>query len=122
MNRLTQKNGDGYSLCHDNCPMRGQCSDSADCVEVLLNRLAEYEEAEEAGRLVRLPFIAMVEQSLQCGLMKPSQDQRHNGRYAVVYYDSAKWRRPLIDICGTPYNTDQAEIRLAELTGKGDAV
>ena len=55
MNRLTQKNGDGYSLCHDNCPMRGQCSDSADCVEVLLNRLAEYEEAEEAGRLVRLP-------------------------------------------------------------------
>ena len=44
MGRLTQRNGDGYSLNHDACPMRGRCSDSTDCVEVLLARLAAYEE------------------------------------------------------------------------------
>lgn len=156
MDRLTKKNGDGYSLNHVNCPMHGQCYDSADCVQILLERLAAYEEIGwtpediktaqealaffrrdnaslvvelkrlkqdiEAGWLVRMPFVAMVEQSLQCGLMKPPRDQAHNGRYAVVYNAPEKWGCPLIDICGTHYNSDQAEARRAELSGEGAAV
>jgi hypothetical protein len=55
MKRLTMKNGDGYSLCHDNCPKRGDCYDGADCAEVLTARLGEYEDAEEAERLLILP-------------------------------------------------------------------
>ena len=47
MNRLTKRDGDGFSLNHDNCPKRGDCYDSADCVSVLVDRLAAYEEAEE---------------------------------------------------------------------------
>ena len=55
MKRLTKRNGDGYSLNHENCPKQGDCYDSADCVAVLVERLAAYEDAEEKGLLVRLP-------------------------------------------------------------------
>lgn len=55
MNRLTQKNAEGYSLLHDECPKRGDCYDSSDCVDVLVNRLGVYEDAEESGRLLILP-------------------------------------------------------------------
>lgn len=47
MDRLTKRNGDGYSLNHDGCPKRGDCYDSADCVDVLVNRLAKYEDEAE---------------------------------------------------------------------------
>lgn len=47
MDRLTKRCRDGYSLNHENCPKRGQCNDSADCVDALLERLAAYEDAEE---------------------------------------------------------------------------
>lgn len=80
------------------------------------DHLRELVQAEKDGRLVVLPFVAMVEQSLQDGEMKPQRDQRFNGRYAVVYADKKKWASPLIDICGHPYNREQAEERLAELT------
>lgn len=76
-------------------------------------------QAEQDGRLFELPFVAMVEQSLQNGKMKPMGDQKHNGRYAVVYVDRNKWKSPLIDICGKPYQREEAEIRMAELDGKG---
>ena len=152
MDRLTKQAGDGFSIDCEKCPKRGQCNDSADCVEALSNRLAAYEntgltpdeivkmgmmfedskrysgrlelkikayeDAEQAGQLLRLPFIAMIERSLQDGVMKPRRDQTHNGRYAVVYRDPSKWKSPLIDICGTHYNTQQAEARCAELHNK----
>ena len=48
--------------------------------------------------------------------MTPEKDQRFNGRYAVVYFDPEKWKAPLIDICGTPYNREEAEQRAQQLT------
>lgn len=80
--------------------------------------LKELVQAENDGRLVVLPLVAMVEQSLQGGQMKPQCDQRFNGRYAVVYLDKKKWACPLIDICGTPYNSREAEERRKELAPK----
>lgn len=64
-------------------------------------RFREIMVAEREGRLLITPCIAMIEQSLQDGKMKPQRDQAHNGRYAVVYVDKSKWGKPLIDICGT---------------------
>ena len=84
-----------------------------------LARLRELVLADQDGRLVELPFVAMVEQSLQDGKMKPMGDQKHNGRYAVVYVDHNKWKSPLIDICGKPYNREEAENRMAALAQEG---
>lgn len=78
-------------------------------------RLRELAQAEKTGQLAKFPFIAMVEQSLRDGTMKPMSDQKHNGRYAVVY-KSERWTFPLIDICGTPYNTEQAVERMREIS------
>ena len=80
-------------------------------------KISQWLQAEQDGRLVELPFVAMVEQSLQDGKMKPMADQKHNGRYAVVYVDHNKWKSPLIDICGKPYNREEAENRMAALKG-----
>lgn len=84
-----------------------------------IDHLRDLLQAEQDGRLVELPFVAMVEQSLQDGKMKPMADQKHNGRYAVVYVDHNKWKSPLIDICGKPYNREEAENRMAVLALKG---
>ena len=70
-----------------------------------LDRLRELDQAD----------VAMIEQSLSGGEMKPQRDQRFNGRYAVVYFDPKKWSSPLIDICGTPYNREEAEERMKVL-------
>lgn len=78
-------------------------------------RLRELAQAEKTGQLAEFPFIAMVEQSLRDGTMKPMSDQKHNGRYAVVY-KSERWTFPLVDICGTPYNTEQAVERMREIS------
>lgn len=90
-------------------------------IEMLMNEnkrleaeLAAYRTAEQDGTLLRLPFVAMVEQSMQDGKMKPQKDQLFNGRYAAVYH-SSRWGCPLIDICGTPYNSEQATKRVAAL-------
>ena len=83
------------------------------------DHLRDLLQAEKEGRLLELPFVAMVEQSLQDGKMKPMGDQKHNGRYAVVYVDHNKWKSPLIDICGKPYNREEAENRMAALAQKG---
>ncbi len=79
------------------------------------DRLRELAQAEKTGQLAKFPFIAMVEQSLRDGAMKPMSDQKHNGRYAVVY-KSERWTSPFIDICGTPYNTEQAVERMREIS------
>lgn len=79
-----------------------------------LYRAAELLELERNGKLVQMPFIAMVEQSMQGGKMKPEKDQHFNGRYAAVY-PSPRWGCPLIDICGTPYNSEQALKRVSVL-------
>lgn len=71
---------------------------------------------KQAGQMIELPFVAMIEQSLQKGKMTPMRDQRFNGRYAVVYVDKEKWGSPLIDICGTHYRRDEAEERRDTLT------
>ena len=89
--------------------------------EIKTDRLRELAKAEKDGRLEELPFVAMVEQSLQDGKMKPLGDQKHNGRYAVVYVDRNKWKSPLIDICGKPYNREEAEARMAALAQEGDS-
>ena len=86
--------------------------------EIKTDRLRELMQAEQDGRLVELPFVAMVEQPLQDGKMKPMADQKHNGRYAVVYVDHNKWKSPLIDICGKPYNREEAENRMEALAQK----
>ena len=86
-----------------------------------IDHLRDLLQAEQDGRLLELPFVAMVEQSLQDGKMKPMGDQKHNGRYAVVYVDHNKWKSPLIDICGKPYDREEAEARMAALAGKGGA-
>ena len=84
-----------------------------------IDHLRDLLQAEKEGRMVKLPFVAMVEQSLQDGKMKPMGDQKHNGRYAVVYVDHNKWKSPLIDICGKPYDREEAEARMAVLAQKG---
>ena len=92
---------------------------AAQALSTTPDHLRELLQAEQDGRLVELPFVAMVEQSLQDGKMKPMGDQKHNGRYAVVYVDHNKWKSPLIDICGKPYNREEAENRMAALALKG---
>ena len=79
------------------------------------DRLRELAQADREGRCFIGPFVAMIEQSLSGGEMKPQRDQRFNGRYAVVYFDPKKWSSPLIDICGTPYNREEAEERMKVL-------
>ena len=90
-------------------------------INVTVDHICDLLKAEQDGRLLELPFVAMVEQSLQDGKMKPMGDQKHNGRYAVVYVDHNKWKSPLIDICGKPYCREEAEIRMAALAQKGDS-
>ena len=80
-----------------------------------IDRLRELAQADREGRCFIGPFVAMIEQSLSGGEMKPQRDQRFNGRYAVVYFDPKKWSSPLIDICGTPYNREEAEERMKVL-------
>ena len=89
------------------------------CKKGGIDHILELKKAEQDGRLLELPFVAMVEQSLQDGKMKPMGDQKHNGRYAVVYVDHNKWKSPLIDICGKPYNREEAENRMVALAEKG---
>lgn len=84
-----------------------------------LYRAAELLELERKGKIVQLPFVAMVEQSMQGGKMKPKKDQQFNGRYAAVY-SSPRWGCPLIDICGTPYNSEQALKRVSVLKKQED--
>lgn len=56
MSRLTRKiendSSNDYSIRCENCPKHGKCYDSAHCIDVLVNRLAKYEDAEEAGLIV----------------------------------------------------------------------
>ena len=80
-----------------------------------IDRLRELAQADREGWCFIGPFVAMIEQSLSGGEMKPQRDQRFNGRYAVVYFDPKKWSSPLIDICGTPYNREEAEERMKVL-------
>ena len=84
-----------------------------------IDHIRDLIKAEQDGLIIGLPFVAMVEQSLQDGKMKPMGDQKHNGRYAVVYVDHNKWKSPLIDICGKPYKREEAENRMAALAQEG---
>ncbi|WP_161940178.1 hypothetical protein [Anaerotruncus rubiinfantis] len=85
-----------------------------------VEEFAALKKAHDDGRLVELPIIAMIEQTLENGKFKNSAKARaYNGRYAVVYIDKSKWSTPLIDICGsTPYRIDEAVDRMAALKEK----
>lgn len=86
------------------------------------NRLAELENKIESSQLVELPCVAMIEQGLVDGKFKPTNEAQHfNGRYAVVYFDKTKLKKPLIDICWgkqCTYDPYQAQARLKELKGE----
>ena len=88
----------------------------------ILDRLADLEDKIESGQLVELPCVAMIEQGLIDGKFKPTNEAQHfNGRYAVVYFDKTKLKKPLIDICWCEqctYDPYQAEARLKELQGE----
>ena len=99
----------------DEFPTIDPVTAAAEALGMSPDRLRELAQAEKTGQLAEFPFIAMVEQSLRDGTMKPMSDQKHNGRYAVVY-KSERWTFPLIDICGTPYNTEQAVERMREIS------
>ena len=85
-----------------------------------LKELRDLAQAQKDGQYIKLPFVAMVEQSLKGGKMTPQKDQSHNGRYALVYSDPKKWKSPLIDICGKHYDREEAETRMEELRGGAD--
>ena len=128
MERLSDFAADIINDLYENSDWYGDYS----LIETAIDRLAAYEEtglepcdysamahaleqADREGRCFIGPFVAMIEQSLSGGEMKPQRDQRFNGRYAVVYFDPKKWSSPLIDICGTPYNREEAEERMKVL-------
>ena len=55
MKRLTKRYASHIAVVCDNCKEKGShCNESA-CRDVMLNRLAEYEDMQEQGLLVRLP-------------------------------------------------------------------
>ena len=118
---LEEKQNEAYDLGYQSClNYKGLRWDEAEELQRYreigsIDRLRELAQAEKTGQLAEFPFIAMVEQSLRDGTMKPMSDQKHNGRYAVVY-KSERWTFPLIDICGTPYNTEQAVERMREIS------
>ena len=118
MERLTEKDWDSVSGNIFDAVRRLQEIENILGDDYDLDRLRELIEADREGRCFVTPFIAMVEQSLTGGEMKPQRDQRFNGRYAVVYFDKEKWAFPLIDICGKPYDRIEAENRVKELRQK----
>ena len=55
MKRLTKRYASHIAVVCDNCKEKGSYCDTSVCRDVMRNRLAEYEDAEEQGLLVRLP-------------------------------------------------------------------
>ena len=55
MKRLTKRYASHVAVICHNCEKEHTPCDMPDCRDVVLNRLAEYEDAEEQGLLVRLP-------------------------------------------------------------------
>lgn len=55
MKRLTKRYASHIAVVCDNCEEKGSYCDTSVCRDVMRNRLAEYEDAEEQGLLVRLP-------------------------------------------------------------------
>ena len=96
MERLTEDYNDSYCLkkCHPNndcfCDGRGCPIDNCGVVIEALNKLGEYEKAEEQGLLVRLPFKrGTVLYRIKKGARKPiikmvaSQITVNGGAYSV---------------------------------------
>jgi uncharacterized protein (UPF0210 family) len=70
--------------------------DAAKVLHIANEVVKQYDQ----GKIVELPFIAMVEQTLVNGKFKMTKGlQAFNGRYGVVYVNKRKWETPLIDIC-----------------------
>lgn len=79
-------------------------------------RLAELEDKIEAGKLVELPFIAMIDNLTEKGKIVPTKKaQAFNGRYCVVKIIDY-WKCPVIEVCSEDkFNREAAEARLKEL-------
>lgn len=68
-----------------------------------------------ANGVIVTPCYAMVEQFIKDGKFN-NRITAHNGKYAVVYVDKAKWNScPLIDITEQHYNTEKALERIQAL-------
>ena len=76
MKRLTKRIGSKVFMSHDNCVYKNTslACNITTCYNVALNRLAEYEDMEEQGLLVRLPckvgdtvyWVTAIEDCEQC--------------------------------------------------------
>ena len=53
--RLTKRTADNAAVVCENCPRKGSCTIPSSCLTVMTNKLCDYEDAEEQGRLVILP-------------------------------------------------------------------
>ena len=84
MKRLTKRNpyGEGFVPDHENCPMRGKCNDSADCVAVLVDRLAAYEESASSNAgLLPCPWCG---ETAKRQIIRPGM----NGRFFIDHFDA----------------------------------
>ena len=88
--------------------------------ETFYYRLRELEDKLEAGKLVELPFIAMIDRLMENGkFLATNKAQAFNGRYCVVRIIE-DWKCPVIEICSEKsFNRVAAEARLKELEAKG---
>lgn len=120
MERLTKKNGDGdyyYPKCFEKCDGLGASSKCDNC-EITTNvceKLGEYEDLEEQGRLVILPckyvyFIVDINNPKYAAVMK-----RPIRELAIYEIEG-------IDKSGCKYfsTKEKAEAKLKELRGKGN--
>lgn len=121
--RLTIKDTIGmpYQNCAD-CELHEDdaCECMEDCLRHMIFRLAELEDKIEAGKLVELPFIAMIDRLMENGkFLATNKAQAFNGRYCVVRIIE-DWKCPVIEICSEKsFNRVAAEARLKELEAKG---
>lgn len=84
---------------------------------VMVEHIADY--LLDNGVIVT-PCVAMVEQFIKNGEFDKKLTA-HNGKYAVVYMDKAKWSCPLIDITEQSYNAEKAEERIQALKARKEA-
>lgn len=95
----------------------------SEAIELYLDRIYPWDTLSDIADylldngVIVTPCVAMVEQFIKNGKFD-RKHTAHNGKYAVVYLDEAKWNCPLIDITEQSYNAEKAEERIQALKGK----
>ncbi len=74
---------------------------------------------KDKSKIIELPCIAMVEQSLKNGKFDRTHTS-YNGKIAVVYIHKTKMNIPLIDITSRYYNTCEAYDRVNQLNEEAE--